>query len=156
MSETILSDGLTERMQVTGLLAYPHLTHPNPLYRTPRYAAVLVPPISALFDIEAAIGRVALAAWSPNVEFHSSLKFSDRVRGGNWCVSATSVTVPNCRDETGMPERPDMFYSGQTVEMDLVFYAAQFTITPRGAVQRAVGAELKGIKFLGGFVRSTE
>jgi hypothetical protein len=145
-------------MQVTGLLEYPHLTYPYPRIVDPeqrRYSAALIPPIRALFGIEAAINRVALAAWGPRVEFSSVLRFREVVRGGRWCIVATNPDLPICRDSTGMPERPDMFYAGQTVEMDLVFFAFEHMNICRD-VNRGVQALLKGIKFIGGFARSTD
>jgi len=104
MSVTTLTEWLTERMQISGLLMYPHLTHPHPRIVSPagrRYSATLIPPIRALFDIEAAIQRVALSAWGPTIAYHSTLRFKERVRDGSWCVTATSKNVPTCCDETG-------------------------------------------------------
>jgi hypothetical protein len=46
-----------------------------------------------------------------------------------------------------MPDRPDMFFSGQIVEMDLLLFAYDRTGF------RGVAAQLKGLRLIGGAIR---
>jgi hypothetical protein len=113
------------------------------------FAATLVPPIDALFDINAAITHTAQEHFAPDVDYRHTLRYSERVvRGGAWCITATNPHVPTYCDEHGMPDRPDMFFAGQIVEMDMVFFAYDKTGF------RGVGAHLKGLRLVGGVIRS--
>jgi hypothetical protein len=46
-----------------------------------------------------------------------------------------------------MPDRPDMFFSGQTVEMDMLFFTY-------AGIRCGVGARLEGLRLVGGAIRS--
>jgi len=151
-----MSSTIYERLQIIGCLPYPHLTHTHPPFMSPasrRYTATLAPAISELFEIEAAITRTAVAHFGPGVQYRSPLRYRERLFSGCWCITATNPDIPVFRDENGMPERADAFFAEQSVEMDMQFFA--YEGDGRQPHVLGVGAHLKGLRLVGGAIRSS-
>src|ERR1700729_1931941 len=94
------------RLQVIGGLAFPHLSNTHPPFLSPekrRYTATLVPSVDGIFEIDTVTSRVAPEQWGPDADYKHPLRYSERIRGGCWVMTATNPDVPVFRDEHGMP-----------------------------------------------------
>lgn len=135
------------RITVRGLLSYPNLSRPVSAYNggLPKYKAQIIPDKSELLGIHMAISRISLAKWGDEASISIPLR-----RKEDWRLYVSNSEQPILRGMEGMPERPDYFYAGQSVEADVRFWSYDV------AGRRGVAATLLGVKLLGGFVRSTQ
>lgn len=169
-------DALMEprRIAVRGRLFNPHLVRPIPARvtpirgepRRPKYVAnVVILDETTPAEIMNACMDVCEQRWGWEHCVQHRLPLLWRARWGNapelsekflFTAMCRKDDPPAYRDETGMPTRPDIFQGGETVEIDAELRTVQFHMDVLGGIQRTVVARLCGLRFLGGFVRSTQ